>query len=122
MTTEAQFQSAVIDLARLRGFIVAHFRPSLTQSGRWATAVQADGAGFPDLVIVGHGLVLYREIKTDRGRLSTAQIRWLAELEDADQDVDVWRPRDWPLIEATLARRNPPTRRDWRPATRSVTP
>lgn len=34
--TEAQFQAAVVDLARLAGWRVAHFRPARTSHG-WAT-------------------------------------------------------------------------------------
>jgi hypothetical protein len=45
--SEAAFTDAVIELARLGGWRVAHFRPARTASG-WRTPVQGDGAGFPD--------------------------------------------------------------------------
>lgn len=89
---EADLQSAVIDLARFHGCIVAHFRAARTAKG-WATPVAADGKGFPDLVIVGTG-VLYRELKSDRGYLSREQQAWLCALTAAGQDADVWRPAD----------------------------
>ena len=38
--------------------------------------------GFPDLVCVGRG-VLYRELKRENGRLTTAQKCWLAALTEA---------------------------------------
>lgn len=104
---EADFQRAVIQAARTLGWMVAHFRPALTRSGRWATPVQGDGAGFPDLVLVdvrGAGGVLYRELKADAGRLSPGQRAWLDALAKAGADAAVWRPRDWPVIEATLRR------------------
>jgi hypothetical protein len=47
--TEAAFLRQVLDLAKLRGWRTAHFRPAQTSRG-WRTAVQGDGAGFPDLV------------------------------------------------------------------------
>jgi hypothetical protein len=47
--------------------------------------------GFPDLVITGRRTI-YRELKTERGRLSAAQKEWIAALEAAGDDVDVWRP------------------------------
>ena len=52
--------------------------------------------GFPDLVLVGCNGVLYRELKTDRGRLTPMQEWWLNSLLDAGQDAGVWRPSDWP--------------------------
>ena len=46
--SERELQDAVIQLARLLGWRVAHFRPAMTTRG-WRTPVSADGAGFPDL-------------------------------------------------------------------------
>ena len=51
-------------------------------------------SGFPDLVITGRRTI-YRELKTERGRLSAAQREWIADLEAAGDDVDVWRPADF---------------------------
>ena len=48
-------------------------------------------SGFPDLVIAGRS-VLYRELKSQKGRLSPAQVAWLADLDRAGCDVGVWRP------------------------------
>jgi hypothetical protein len=59
-------------------------------------------AGFPDLVLVRDGRLLFRELKTATGTLSEAQRRWIAALELAGADVRVWRPGDWDEIEATL--------------------
>lgn len=101
--TEAQLQDAVIDLCRLYGLKVAHFRPARTDRG-WRTPVGADGAGFPDLVIVGRNGVLWRELKSDRGYLSHEQQAWLCVLTAAGGDTAVWRPCHWPdHIEAELA-------------------
>lgn len=90
--SEADLQTAVLDLCRLRHVLVHHCRPSLTQSGRWATAIQGDG-GFPDLVLAGTRGVLFRELKSAGGRLSPQQRAWLEQLDHAD-DVAVWRPED----------------------------
>lgn len=101
--TEADFQKAVIDLARLNGWMVAHFRPAQNSRGEWRTPVAADGKGFPDLVLV-HPVrgVLFRELKTDRGQVSKEQALWINWLGVARADVNVWRPRDWDGIVATL--------------------
>jgi hypothetical protein len=50
--------------------------------------------GFPDLVIVGRGGVLFRELKGPRGRLSDAQRAWLDDLRAAGADADVWWAQD----------------------------
>ncbi len=90
---EEELLRAVLDMARLLGITTAHFRTAQSQSGRWLTPVGGDGKGFPDLVLVGSG-VLYRELKTDAGRLRPEQVVWLRELKAAGQDADVWRPAD----------------------------
>lgn len=101
---EADFQKAVIDLAHMNGWMVAHFRPAQNSRGEWRTPVAADGKGFPDLVLV-HAVrgVLFRELKTDRGRLSRGQALWINWLGVARADADVWRPRDWERIVEELS-------------------
>jgi hypothetical protein len=101
--SESEFQSQVIELAQLFRWRVAHFRPGLTQSGRWCTAVQADGAGFPDLVLVRDGVLLFAELKSEKGRLSESQIEWIGELGNVQAiRVYLWRPSDWKAIEEVL--------------------
>lgn len=92
--TEEQLQRNIINLAHLFHIKVAHFRPALSKSGRWMTAVAADGKGYPDLTLVGVR-TMWRELKTDRGALSPEQKQWIADLTQAGADVGVWRPRDW---------------------------
>lgn len=52
--------------------------------------------GFPDLVLVSvhYSRVLWRELKTERGRVSNAQQAWLEDLRAAGQDAGIWRPSD----------------------------
>lgn len=98
--TEAEFQAAVIDLARLAGWRVMHVRPSRGRAGAWTTATSI--SGWPDLVILGHGRVLFCELKAQRGRVTHEQSQLIAELRDCGLDARCWRPSDWPEIEATL--------------------
>jgi hypothetical protein len=91
--TERELQSAVIQLARLFGWRVAHFRPAITSKG-WRTPVEADGAGFPDLVLA-RDRILYAELKSDRGRLTEAQLEWQAAIEHAGGEHHVWTPEHW---------------------------
>ena len=87
MLSEAQFQRQVIELATLCGYHCYH----TFNSRRCA-------AGFPDLVLARGGAVLFVELKTERGRVSNAQRDWIAAT-----GAEVWRPKDWPHIEATLS-------------------
>lgn len=91
--SEKQLTASVIELCGYHPRIrVAHFRPAQLENGRWVTPVQGDGAGFPDLVIAGPGGVLWRELKTESGRLSTEQRDWISVLDAGDQDIGLWRP------------------------------
>lgn len=100
--TEKQLQSAVIEAARYLGWRVAHFRPGLTRAGNWVTAVEGDGKGFPDLVMVRNGKMIFVELKSKNGRASTEQTGWLSDLTEVSNtaydgvvEVYVWRPADW---------------------------
>lgn len=46
--------------------------------------MQADGAGFPDLILVRRGRVVACELKADRGQLTDQQHDWLRALAAAD--------------------------------------
>lgn len=97
--TEADWMKQVIDLAHMCGWMVAHFRTSRTASGGYSTAVAADGKGFPDLTLARNGVVMFRELKTDKGRLTDDQERWGLVLDDL---WDVWRPSDFDRVKAEL--------------------
>jgi hypothetical protein len=51
--------------------------------------------GYPDWHIVGHGKSIFRECKTEHGRITKDQDQWISRLREAGYDVEVWRPRDW---------------------------
>jgi len=99
--SEADFQTTVIGLAKLHGWLVFHPRPSLNRRGKWSTATQGH-TGFPDLTIARHGVVLHVELKTERGRLSTAQRLWASAMGDTYR---LWRPSMWAAIYDELTER-----------------
>jgi len=87
----------------MHGWKVSHFTRALTKDG-WRTPTIADGSGFPDLVLVKKGHpVMFRELKTAKGRLSLGQVTWQESLLGARADYAVWRPGDWPEIEKQLS-------------------
>jgi hypothetical protein len=88
--TEAQFQAAIVDLARLLGFKVAHFRAAQTSKG-WRTPVAADGKGFPDLVLAKPGRLVFIGLKSAAGKVSAAQRAWIATLASSGAEVHVLR-------------------------------
>jgi VRR-NUC domain len=97
--TEAQLQSAIIDLAHALGYEkVAHFRPALMMIHgelTYRTPVAADGKGFPDLNILGKGRVIYIECKSEKGRLSPEQEEWQREIRASGAEYYLFRPSDW---------------------------
>ena len=101
--SEAEWQRDVIDLARTLGWRIAHFRPALTKHG-WRTPVAADGAGFPDLILV-RDRVIAAELKSRTGKTSAEQDAWLAAFAAAGAEAHVWRPDDTDQVLATLRRR-----------------
>ena len=100
--TGKQWEQTVLDLAARLGWLRAHFRPARTATGGWTTPVAGDGAGFPDLVLVRRGRILFVELKAGSGRVSAEQRRWLDELEQTGVEVYVWRPEDWDAAVAAL--------------------
>jgi hypothetical protein len=52
------------------------------------------GSGFPDLVIVGPGGALFRELKVPGGLVRIDQRRWIWEIRDSGGDAGIWTPRE----------------------------
>lgn len=98
--TEEQFLREVLALAKECGWRTAHFRPARTARG-WRTAVQGDGKGWPDVVMVRERII-FAELKAETGRLKPAQKAWIETLTQAKQEVYVWKPSDWVEIERVL--------------------
>ena len=102
--SEAEFQKAVITLAKLHRWKVMHTQPAQIRPGRWITP-NTGVQGFPDLVMVstcGRGTI-FVELKAPTGVVSNTQWEWINALEDAGEEVHVWRPKDLDKISARLA-------------------
>jgi hypothetical protein len=75
--TEAECQTTIIETARLAGWKVAAFRPAQTRHG-WRTAVQGDGAGWPDLALFHPATrrTMFVELKRHPYKLQPEQAAW----------------------------------------------
>ena len=82
--TEKQFQSLIVQYAKRCGWLCVFY--SIDSRRRLLKGK------FPDLVLV-RNTVLYRELKTEMGRLTPAQKAWGDRLTEAGADYQVWRPK-----------------------------
>lgn len=121
--SEAALQAQVISLARTWGWEYFH-APDNRPGGRTGQPQRGIVSGFPDLVLVHARArrILYRELKTETGRVADAQRNWHEILEAAGADVAVWRPRDLHagIVERTLANPPPATRHSGLPQPRAA--
>ena len=99
--SEAQWESTVVQYARVRGWRCFHVPKVQNVDGNYLTVVSADGAGWPDWQFVRDRIV-YAELKTMTGRMSKKQKSWMVSLRAAGAEFHVWRPSSWPEVERTL--------------------
>lgn len=101
--TETDFLKQVLYLARLRNWRCAHFRPGMNKRGKWMTAVQADGAGFPDLLFLREEFCFVAELKVvGANKVTLEQDLWLRAFEESGIPAFTWTPEDWQEIERVL--------------------
>lgn len=104
--TEAQFQRAIVDLARDCGWLVQHAQPTRSKNGKWLTS---GAAGFPDLVLLRPPELLFLELKSASGDATAKQKQWISRLQRVPGvDAYIVRPADCGRIFARLMR--PPPR------------
>lgn len=99
--SEDEFQKWVVDLAKLRGWLFYHTHDS-----------RRSAEGFPDLVLVRNGVLIFAELKTQKGRQTLKQKEWdraLCEVEEKScwRQCDnvwmfLWRPSMMEEIEEIL--------------------
>jgi hypothetical protein len=99
---ESAFIAMILKLARLRGWRTAHFRPGMNRRGKWQTAVQGDGAGFPDLLLLRGAQIIVAELKVGKNKTTPEQVAWLMAFGSAGVPAFTWTPADWDEIELVL--------------------
>ena len=85
--SEAHFQARVLHLASLLGW-----------RRRFHTFdALGSPAGLPDLILVHpeQKRVVWAELKSAHGRVTTDQRGWLDDLRVCGQEVYLWKPADW---------------------------
>ena len=93
--SEAELLTNVIELAELLKWRAVHFRPGQNRRGHWSTAMSGtQSAGWPDLTLCGDRLIAV-ELKSDKGRMTPAQLEWAAALTNVGVEYHVWRPSQW---------------------------
>jgi hypothetical protein len=100
--TEREFMRQVLEYAKLTGWLRVHFRPAMTKTG-WRTAVEGDGVGFPDCLLLRRNRLVVAELKTPGKSMTPAQSEWLKAFAEAGAETYLWRPADWEAIERILA-------------------
>jgi hypothetical protein len=99
-TSERDFQNIVRGYATLCGW--HHSYHTLRSAG--------SDPGFPDLVLVRDEVLLFVELKTQKGKIRKEQESWgqaLVQVEGAvpwNVKYRLWRPSDWDQIVETLSR------------------
>jgi len=89
--TEARLLREVRRAARQNGW--ADYHPAISMGSP---------AGFPDLVLVRPPVIIFAELKSARGRLTSSQRAWLERFQQCSIpgriETYIWRPGDWPDI------------------------
>lgn len=88
--SEDHLQQLITDLAKTLRWVWWHDNDS-----------RRNDAGLPDLLLIRERAI-WRELKTEKGRLKPEQAAWGQRLLRSGQDWAIWRPSDWWEIVATL--------------------
>lgn len=94
-TPEATLLARVRQYARANGWLFHHVRDS-----------RGCDPGFPDTCLTDGSSVLFMELKSNTGKPTPEQARWLSLLEHTGQvECGIWRPRDFATIVERLTRK-----------------
>lgn len=104
-------QAPALPLDTPEGTLLAQVRQCATRAG-WITYHTHDSrrseGGFPDLVLTDGTSLLMYELKTNTGKPTMEQERWLSLLTRTGKvECGIWRPRDFDAITTRLTQRNP---------------
>ena len=97
LISERELLATVVDYAEAHSWKVYHVFDMFQHAKR-------SSPGFPDLVLVRAGELVFAELKSEKGRLTDPQNEWFQALSEVvGGQVCVWRPSDWEQIVWVLA-------------------
>jgi hypothetical protein len=99
--SEREFQREVIKIAKSLGWYIYHALPGQGRNKHLTLFIGK--RGFPDLVLCRPPRLLFVELKSGTGKLSTDQQEWLEALRACGVEVYVWRPSDLEQVTAILS-------------------
>lgn len=93
----------MIDLATTFGWAHMHVRPTVGRGQGWTTSTSV--TGWVDLVLwhERQRRVIAVELKSEKGKVSAAQVEVLRSLSAAGMETFVWRPFQFAEAKAVLA-------------------
>jgi len=100
LVTEDQFERWTAGVAKRGGWHGVHTRKSF---GVMMGVFVEDAFGIPDWIFSNGVRTIWRELKSQRGRVSPQQRVWIDRLVSSGQDAKVWRPSDEREILETFA-------------------
>ncbi len=93
--SEAQFQAAIVQLAKVLGWgLIYHTYDS-----------RRSAAGFPDLILCRPPRVVALECKRTGGKITTAQEEWIRALSASNVEAYIVWPESMPFIASLLQRK-----------------
>lgn len=93
IVTEKDFLAQVVKLTKMYGWETYH---------TWSSLHSAQG--YPDLTLVKPPLLIFAELKSEKGKISEFQKKWIQWLKDCGVEVYVWRPSQFDEIVERLKR------------------
>lgn len=109
--SEEQWQNQILELAARTGWLAFHIPDrmfKLVQKASKDNGLRAGHflpqPGFPDTVLIRPPRLVFVELKSENGHLSSEQRQWIEALTACSVEVYVWKPRDWDEARETLER------------------
>jgi len=99
--SEREFQREVIKMAESLGWYFNHALPGKGRNKHLTLFIGK--RGFPDLVLCRPPRLIFAELKSETGKLSTDQQEWLEALRACGAEVYVWRPSELERITGILS-------------------
>jgi len=91
--SETAFSTQVEDLFDRFGWKWMHIKPSIMQSGRWASSMNEGGKGWLDYIALRPPRVVVAELKDASTKMTPEQEEWFRLWGECGIEVYLWRPK-----------------------------